>query len=279
MRPLPSLDEMADQLTQAHPLPVGFLPLIMLNPADPDTPTAFRAILATTKDARVRLRQVGRSLGDPEAIATDTDASLQQYGYRRLHSAAVISLLISGMDSGTNALDVVEYWRRSVCVSFGTTILVRDDVPEASLTAATGMLYQIGFLLLDIERSDLTAMLPSLRTHRGGLDADGERAVLGYALHELSAVILQRWGLPATVVTAVLERERGPLERSRLGRALWAAVEGAYTLGLGGRFYPQRRELDPRLQRAIEGFYGSTGEMIRRVDRVLSGAMLDDPPA
>lgn len=279
MRPLPSLDEMADQLSQAHPLPEGFLPLIMLNPADPDTPTAFRAILATTKDARVRLRQVGRSLGDPEAIATDTDASLQQYGYRRLHSAAVISLLVSGMNSGTNALDVVAYWRRSVCVSFCSTLLVRDDAPEGGLTTAAGMLYQIGFLLLDTDRSDLTAMLPSLRTHRGGLDADGERAILGYALHELSAVILQRWGLPAAVVTAVLERERGPLERSRLGRALWTSVEGAYTLGFGGRFYPQRRELDPRLQSAIERFYGSTAELVRRVDRVLSGVMLEDPPA
>lgn len=277
MRPLPSLDEMADQLTQAHPLPAGFLPLVLLDPADPDTPTAFRAILATTKDVRVRLRQVGRALGDPEAIATDTNASLQQYGYRRLHSAAVVSLLISGLDSGTNSLDIVEFWRRAACVSFGTSLLIPDEAPEAGLVAATGLLYETGFLLLDIERSDLTAMLPSLRTHRGGLDANGERAVLGYALHELSAVILQRWGLPAPVVTAVLERERGPLERSGLGRALWTAVEGAYTLGFGGRFYPQRRELDPKLQRAIEQIYGTTGELVRRVDRVLSGVMLEDP--
>jgi len=279
VRPLPSLDEMADELAQAHPLPAGLLPLVMLDLTDPDAPTAFRAILATAKDARVRLRQVGRSLGDPEAIATDTDASLLQYGFRRLHAAAVISLLTSAMDSGTNALDAVAYWRRSVCVSFCSTLLVRDDAPEAGLTTAAGMLYQIGFLLLDTDRSDLTAMLPSLRTHRGGLDADGERAILGYALHELSAVILQRWGLPAAVVTAVLERERGPLEQSRLGRALWTSVEGSYTLGFGGRFYPQRRELDPRLQSAIESFYGSTAELVRRVDRVLAGAMLDEPIA
>ncbi|GMU41796.1 MAG: hypothetical protein AMXMBFR23_26620 [Chloroflexota bacterium] len=278
MRPLPSLHEMAGFLAERHPLPEGFLPLVNLDPSDPDAPTALRAILSTTKQARLRLRQVNRTLGNPEGIGVDTGAGLQHYGYRRVHSAGLIAILVSGLDHGTNVLDSVQFWRRQICVAFGTALLIPDDAPENPYSAATGLLHEIGFLLLDIERSDLTALLPTVGRRRGGLDADAERAVLGYALHELTAVILGRWGLPAPIVTAVLERERGPLERGRLGAALWIAVEGANTLGFGGAFYPQRRDLDPRLARAIERFYGSTGEVARRVDGVLAGVLLDDGP-
>lgn len=278
MRPLPPLHELAEFLAERHPLPEGFLPLVNLDPSDPDAPTALRAILATTKQARLRLRQVNRSLGNPEAAGTDTDAGLSHYGFRRVHSAGLIAVLVSGLDQGTNVLDSLQFWRRQICVAFCTALLVPDGAPENPLSAATGLLHEVGFLLLDIERSDLTALLPTIGQRRGGLDADAERAVLGYALHELTAVILGRWGVPAPVVTAVLERERGPLDRGRLGTALWTAVEGANTLGFGGAFYPQRRDLDPRLGRAIERFYGSTAEVTRRVDRVLAGVLLDDGP-
>ncbi len=270
----PALEEMAATLAERYPLPPEFVALAQLDPADPDAEAALGAILATQREARVRLREIGRSLGDAEVVARDLESSLVRYGYRGMHTAALVSVLFSNMEAPTNALDSFVYWQRAVCTAFGVSLLTPLETPESGAAAAAGLLHEIGFYLLDVERPDLTARLPTLAVNRVGLHADAERAVLGYAMHELTAVILRHWRMPATIIAAILERERPTYERGRLGTAVWTVAADAATLGFGCRFYARGQDLDPRFRRAIESFYGSSDEFLRRLDRVLAGVML-----
>jgi hypothetical protein len=271
----PPLDLLARQLADANPVPDELHAILAVDASDPDRDDALRAILATTKQAPTRLRQIGQSLGDPEAVATSTLTSLQQYGYRRVLSAAVISLIVTNFNRPTTTLDTVTFWRRAVCRSFCAQLVTPDRVPEVGLIPATGLLGEIGLLLLDAEYPEYTKQLAEQAARGGGLHPDLERATLGFAIHELTAVIFRHWGMPAAMVTAVLERDRGSLERGALGSALWTGAEAAVVLGFGGKFYRSDRELDPKLRRANERFYGSVENLIERVDLVLAGVLFD----
>ncbi|MDA1239385.1 MAG: HDOD domain-containing protein [Chloroflexi bacterium] len=272
----PPLGELARRLADTNPVSDELRAILTIDPFDPDREDALRAILATTKEARTRLRQIGRSLGDAEAVATDTLTSLQQYGYRRVLSAAVISLVVTNLNGPTTTVDAVTFWRRAVCTSFCAQLVTPDRIPEVGLVPATGLLAEIGLLLLDMEYPEYTKQLAEQAGRGGGLHPDLERATLGFAIHELTAVILTHWGMPAAMVTAVLERDRSPLERGALGSALWIGAEAAVILGFGGQLYRSDRELDPRLRRANERFYGSVENLIERVDLVLAGVLFDN---
>ena len=277
----------AAELATRYPLPGAFLRLLELRAEAPGA----SATLAETLDAvldteRLRLAFLAalRNPSDPLTGVSDSLRLIARHGYRRVHSAALVTTFLAAFELEARSFDWLDFWRHSMSVALTTQFLVQAG-PEADFAFATGLLHDISLLLLDFDACEAVPELVSAPKGRGTPEGHNlEREILGFSLDDLTVFVMSAWGLPQAVLAAVAEQDSGTA-RGRLGACLATAIEGSASLGFpcvhrdrGGKTLP--RELSAFALTTLRRQY------LRDIDRSLgsllairSGASDGDPPS
>lgn len=189
----------------------------------PSPPTVALEVLRAADDPETTLEDLATIISRDPALAvklvkianSSTFArgqevtSLQQATVRLgLKAVTLMSLSFSlteqlSQDTNTNGFDYAMYWKRSlVMAAAGRALcrLLRD--PRGDEAFLCGLLGRLGQLVmaqaLDQDYAAVTAR------SRGTLpNPEVERELLGYDFHQVGAALLQSWGLPPAISTAV----------------------------------------------------------------------------
>jgi putative nucleotidyltransferase with HDIG domain len=202
------LDAVISAAHHLHPLPASLTRLAILV-ADNDTD--LRAI--------VEVISFDQALTGALLARANSAASAGRQAIRTVHEAVVrlgtgtvLAMAMSASVSGlmrsalpTYGLAEGQLWRHSVRTALAAEVVKREAKMAVGAEVSTAaLLHDLGKLILarhcdsDVDRAVLQAM------EHDGLDRlDAETLVLGVNHAELSALIVQSWGLPDGVVKAV----------------------------------------------------------------------------
>lgn len=219
-------------------------------------PAAVVRVMQLTDDPKAGTADVARALASDQALAARVLrlANSAFYGSSRRISTVSESVITLGMRTTRNLVmatscqemlekDVKGYalprgalWRHSLaCASAAQSLARRARYRATEEAFVAGLLHDIGKVVLSTYLKDEFARV-LLRALGGGLTfAEAEREVLGFDHAEAGARLLERWNLPASLVTAV-RWHHAPLESpapSLLPCLIHIADAVCLTLGIG----------------------------------------------
>ena len=222
----------------------------------PALPAAVVRVMQLTDDPKAGMADVARALSSDQALAARVLklANSAFYGSSRRISTVSEAVITLGMRTTRNlvmatscqemleqsvagyALPLGALWRHSLaCASAAQALAVRARYRATEEAFVAGLLHDIGKVVLNTYLKDQFARV-FLRAASGGVTfAQAEREVLGFDHAQAGACLLERWSLPASLVTAV-RWHHAPLESpppSLLPCLVHVADAVCLTLGVG----------------------------------------------
>ncbi|MBI9109716.1 HDOD domain-containing protein [Maridesulfovibrio ferrireducens] len=285
---------------ETSPLP---MPTERFEPVDPISLMHSDIKLPSLPQVFLEMRQV---INDPVSSATDVarvisrDTALSAFLLRMVNSAfysfpsqidtisravavigtkqlSTLALGTSVMDMfkgiPTNILDLELFWRHSFACGIIASQLAKmfkNGSPEKCFVA--GLLHDIGRPVFMMALPDRAIAATAISRNKKALMFKAERVVAGFDHAELGGMLLRKWNLPFSLVTAVLYHHN-PAKAVKTPEALYVYFANiiAKTLGIGGSgdFFIQ----DVKNQRWEEN--GLTPGKIRELNNGLA-PILDD---
>ena len=198
----------------------------------PALPAAVVRVMQLTDDPKAGMADVARALGSDQSLAVRVLrlANSAFYGSSRRISTVSEAVITLGMRTTRNLVmatscqemleqGVTSYalprgalWRHSLaCASAAQALAQRARYRATEEAFVAGLLHDIGKVVLDTYLKEQFAHV-FIRAVGGKLTfAEAEREVLGFDHAEAGARLLERWNLPASLVTAV-RWHHAPLE-------------------------------------------------------------------
>ena len=222
----------------------------------PALPAAVVRVMQLTDDPKAGMADVARALASDQSLAVRVLrlANSAFYGSSRRISTVSEAVITLGMRTTRNlvmatscqemleqgvpgyALPRGALWRHSLaCASAAQALAQRARYRATEEAFVAGLLHDIGKVVLDTYLKDQFVHV-FVRAVGGTLTfAEAEREVLGFDHAEAGARLLERWNLPASLVTAV-RWHHAPLEdpsSSLLPCLVHVADAVCLTLGIG----------------------------------------------
>jgi len=222
----------------------------------PALPAAVVRVMHLTDDPKAGMADVARALASDQALAARVLklANSAFYGSSRRISTVSEAVITLGMRTTRNlvmatscqgmlernvagyALPPGALWRHSLaCASAAQALAIRARYRATEEAFVAGLLHDIGKVVLNTYLKDQFARV-FLRAAQGDMTfAEAEREVLGFDHAQAGACLLERWSLPASLVTAV-RWHHAPLQSpspSLLPCLVHVADAVCLTLGVG----------------------------------------------
>lgn len=146
-------------------------------------------------------------------LATKVDSigrAVQILGLNQVHDLALASAAVGSLYKiQSKALDVYDFWRRSIYAAIVARLLAkRCKVHNAERLFVAGLLHEIGNLLLAFKEPPLYGEIRDTAIRRQIPLAQAQRDHLGYDYAQISAELLKRWQLPETLYLPVQQHTR-----------------------------------------------------------------------
>ncbi|MEF2232236.1 MAG: HDOD domain-containing protein [Pseudodesulfovibrio sp.] len=196
-------------------------------------------------------------------------------GVNQLSTLAVGTSIMSLFeDVPAEVIDVVQFWKHSVCcglIARRLCRMTRRGDPERAFVA--GLLHDIGQLvLLQAAPARATAVLAHARS-RDVLLYEEEKTLLGFDHATLGGMLLRKWNFPFVLVASVLEHHH-PREKQKEAEPglVHCAETIATALGVGssGEYFVQPP--DPAIWESLALTPERVDEMIEDLDEELDEA-------
>ncbi len=188
------------------PLPKAYLRIQELL----EDPTASLDDLTgiVTNDAGLssRILRIANSayVGLPDKVDSISRA-VQILGLNQVHDLALANAAVGTLFKiQSRALDLYDFWRRSIYCAVVARVLARRAVlGNAERWFVCGLLHEIGNLLIAFKDPPLYSEMRDAAIRRGVTLASIQRAQLGFDYAMASAELLKRWNLPAAIHTPI----------------------------------------------------------------------------
>ncbi len=183
--------------------PVVAMEIIRLTRDEDSSPSDLTAVLARDPVLATRILQVANSpaYGLSREVAT-VDRATALLGLKAVKMMALSFSLASDVDNDAGALPVAMYWYHSLLNAVTARRWAELCAPGLSEEAfLAGLLSHLGRLALAREKAkDFATVLAG--SARSWPSHAAEREQFGFSSAELTATILEAWGLPAIIVEA-----------------------------------------------------------------------------
>jgi len=190
----------------------------------PALPTAVTQVLRLTEDPKAGAAEVARALASDQALAARSLklANSAYYGVSRRVATISEAVVTLGMRTTRNfvlatgcqevidrpvpgyALPAGALWRHSLtCASAARALAQKAGFRQSEEAFVAGLLHDIGKVVLNTYCKDQFIRV-LMRVAGGAVTyAEAEREILGFDHAEAGAALLERWNLPAPLVSAV----------------------------------------------------------------------------
>jgi len=201
-----TVDEILSGVMDLIPLPKAYLRLRELI-ADPDSSLGdITQVISNDPGLTSRILRIVNSAYFALPNKVDTiERAVQVLGLNQVHDLALASASVSTL-SGIScpALDIHDYWRRSIYTAVVARILARRmSLRSGERLFVAGLLHGIGELVLGYKEPLLFAQLKSAATRRELPLSVLQQEHLGFDYAAISAELLRRWQLPDELVLPV----------------------------------------------------------------------------
>lgn len=229
-----SAEVIAERVSRWRPLPRSLLAVLEIRRTDPDARARLADIIASDPDLDRRMRVLGRVSAhvDGEGRSRASEA-MRQVGYRRIHNAAVATLVVDALAADAREFDFLDYWRYvATTASLASSIAVAQRSEASDFAYASALLHGAGLLAVDMVAPELLAILRDAIADEGWSEAL-EHAVMGFSVAEVTAALHVRWRLPVEMSEAHLVLGTPELWESRpLARFISESSEAVRGLGI-----------------------------------------------
>lgn len=244
---------------------------------DPETEIRqLQEILSTDQSISVRLLQIANSslYGNMREVSNIGEAIV------RLGFTAIRSWLLSTVTrqlfvgDGSNAA-TMELWRQSVlCAMAAELIAEREGLMDPEVAFVGGLLQNIGLLVVARSHGEVFAEIDTRARAAEQSYVELERRVLGFDHADIGGILLQRWGLGESLVTAVSAHHRVMAVRTdddRFAAVIALAEELALRLGGG----PTETREDDLAEHDVATRLGIGAEALQEIGERLAERALD----
>ena len=242
------------------------MPTKKFDPIDPVSLIRSDVKLPSLPQVFIELRQV---INDPSSSASDVanvisqDTALSAFLLRMVNSAfysfpsqidtisravAVIgtkqlstlalgtSVMDMFKDLPTDIIDLELFWRHSfTCAIIARELsrMLKQGSPEKAFVA--GLLHDLGRPVMMMSLPEQAIAAAAISRSKKALMFKAERVVAGFDHAELGGMLLRKWNLPFSLVTAVLYHHN-PVKASKTPEAMYVFFANviAKTMGIGG---------------------------------------------
>lgn len=230
--PLLEPDDILARIGDLPAMPhVALKVLGMLN--DPETTVqAIQEAISSDQALSVRLLQIANSslYGTMRDCSTISEA-VMRLGFKSIRSWLLATATRTAFVQGGSSTDLELLWRQSIAAAMAAQMLAEESGqmdPEVAFMG--GLLQNLGLLLVARDHPAVfSEILHHSRQSRRPLH-EVERSMMGFDHADLSALILQHWGLSDDLVAAVGAHHR--LESAGSSRTFAAVVELAERLAM-----------------------------------------------
>jgi HD-like signal output (HDOD) protein len=200
------VDELLSGVMDLIPLPKAYLRLRELI-ADPESSLSdITQVISNDPALTSRILRIVNSAYFALPNKVDTiERAVQVLGLNQVHDLALASASVSTLSGiPCPALDIHDYWRRSIYTAVVARILARRmSLRTAERLFVAGLLHGIGELVLAYKEPVLFGELKSAATRRELPLSVVQQAHLGFDYAAISAELLHRWQLPDEIVMPV----------------------------------------------------------------------------
>ncbi len=233
----------------------------------PALPTSVTRVMQLTNDPKAGLSDVAHALAADQGLAARVLklANSAYYGSSRRIGTVSEAVVILGMRTtrnltlATSCQDMLErevsgyflprgaLWRHSLaCAAAAQNLARRAHFRGTEEAFVAGLLHDIGKVIMNAYlKAEFAQVLT--RVAKGEMTfSDAEREALGFDHAEVGARLLERWNLPATLVTAVrYHHVPSQIPESPLAALVHIADTICLTLGIGLGVDGMAYALDP----------------------------------
>lgn len=276
---MPSVEEIARDVASRYPFPTVLYRLLSLNvPGVEDAPEAgdvLAEVVGLDRDLARRLRYTAGADG-PWRDRTERrplEVAVREFGFRRIHTAALVITVIGGLPVKTTVVDYLRFWRYSVAVAYLTqSVAYRRGVEGVEFGAAAGLFHDVGRLLMEDADAEGMARVRQRQVAGEGPWLAVEREELGFTAFDLTVALVKAWGFPSTLVEAIagLGQDDSP---SDLSTTLRDAMLTARALDFATKT-GRRHDVVPDVQLVIDRYFGGIEGFTLRVDSMMGAAMI-----
>lgn len=263
------LDVVAAEFARRHPAPPLLHDLLALRESDTDAAERLSQLIVRDQLLFARLRHIATAGWWGEHVGEGPRPGINALGYRRVHSAAVMILILDALDVETFALDIAGFWTEATTTAFIAAALSYERHSGSYDTIfAAGLLRDIGRLAVDEQDASAIFRINDEARLQGRRPDEVEQSVLGFRIHDLTIAILARWRLRGDLTAAISQAETDNAGRSGLSVTLGDAVRFARVL-----IREPRSELTPEVASSLDENFGGVEGMRARVDTLLGAAL------
>jgi len=201
-----TIDELLSGVMDLIPLPKAYLRLRELI-ADPDSSLGeITQVISNDPGLTSRILRIVNSAYFALPSKVDTiERAVQVLGLNQVHDLALASASVSTLSAlPCPALDIHDYWRRSIYAAVVARILARRmNLRTGERLFVAGLLHGIGELVLAYREPTQFSELKSVAARRELPLGTVELEHLGFDYAAISAELLHRWQLPDELVIPV----------------------------------------------------------------------------
>ena len=200
------IENLVEGVIDLIPLPKAYIRIRQLV-HDPDS-TAQDVAQVIQNDPAMTGRVLRIANSAYMALVTKVDTiprAVQVLGLNQVHDLALAMSAVSALqDIPSPVFDIHDFWRRSVyCAVVSKLLTQRLRRKEADRAFVSGLLHDIGNLVLSFKEPETVQDAYDTARQLNRPLADEERQRFGFCYAEVSAYLLERWDLPASIIEPV----------------------------------------------------------------------------
>lgn len=200
------LEDLVNGVKDVVPLPKAYLRIQELV-NDPDSSLAeVTQVISNDPGLTSRILRIANSAYMGLASKVDTiGRAVQILGLNQVHDLALASAAIGSLfKAQTKALDIYDFWRRSIyCAIVARLLAKRARLSAAERLFVAGLLHEIGNLILAFKEPALYTELRAAAARRQAPLSMVQHDQFGFDYAAISAELLRQWQLPAALQTPV----------------------------------------------------------------------------
>ncbi len=200
------LDEIVGNVQDVVPLPKAYLRIRELVEDPESSLDDITRVISNDPGLTSRILRIANSAYFGLTSKVDTiGRAVQVLGLNQVHDLALANAAVGSLAKiAPQALDIYDFWRRSIYCAIVARLLARRlDLRSGERLFVCGLLHEIGHLILAHRAPELFQELRTAWVRRQTPLALLERELLGFDYAAISAAVLEGWQLPAELVEPV----------------------------------------------------------------------------